>query len=91
MAARVLDDAGAALRSCEPVSDGELRVIGIDGIPEVQAGADLARLIGDAIAAGPGLEPGDVVVVTHKVVSKAEGQVVDLREIEPSALARQIG
>ena len=73
------------------MSDGELRVIGIDGIPEVQAGDDLAALIADAIDAGPGLEPGDIVVITHKIVSKAEGQVVDLREIEPSALARQIG
>ena len=73
------------------MSDGELRVIGIDGIPEVQAGDDLAELIADAIDAGPGLEPGDIVVITHKIVSKAEGQVVDLRDIEPSALARQIG
>lgn len=73
------------------MNDGELRVIGIAGIPEVQAGDNLAALIGDAIAAGPGLEPGDVVVVTHKIVSKAEGQVVDLREIEPSALAQGIG
>ena len=73
------------------MSSGELRVIGIDGIPEVQAGDDLAAMIGDAIASGPGLEAGDVIVVTHKIVSKAEGQVVDLREIEPSALARQIG
>ena len=73
------------------MNDGELRVIGIAGIPEVQAGDNLAALIGDAIAAGPGLEPGDVVVVTHKIVSKAEGQVVDLREIEPSALAQRIG
>lgn len=73
------------------MSNGDLRVIGIDGLPEVRAGDDLASQIGNAIAAGPGLSPGDVVVVTHKIVSKAEGQVVDLREIEPSVLARQIG
>jgi coenzyme F420-0:L-glutamate ligase/coenzyme F420-1:gamma-L-glutamate ligase len=68
----------------------ELRLLGLGGIPEVRPGDDLAALIGDAIgAAGIGLEPGDVVVVTHKVVSKAEGRLVSLREIEPSALARR--
>ena len=71
---------------------GELRIIGIDGVPEVRPGDDLAGLIGDAIAAsGAGLEASDVVVVTHKIVSKAEGQVVDLRGVEPSVLARQYG
>lgn len=67
---------------------GEVRIIGIAGIPEVDAGDDLPRLIGDAIATSDaGLETGDIVVVTHKIVSKAEGQVVDLTTVEPSALA----
>ena len=70
---------------------GELRVIGIAGIPEVRPGDDLAAQIGGAIAAGPGLEPGDIVVVTHKIVSKAEGQIVVLTTIAPSPLARQLG
>jgi coenzyme F420-0:L-glutamate ligase / coenzyme F420-1:gamma-L-glutamate ligase len=71
------------------VSDGgEVRIIGIEGIPEVDAGDDLPGLIGDAIATSDaGLEAGDIVVVTHKIVSKAEGQVVDLTTVEPSALA----
>jgi coenzyme F420-0:L-glutamate ligase/coenzyme F420-1:gamma-L-glutamate ligase len=74
------------------MTDGEVRIIGIGGIPEVRPGDDLAALIGDAMAAsGNGLERGDVVVVTHKIVSKAEGKVVDLREVTPSALAAQIG
>jgi coenzyme F420-0:L-glutamate ligase/coenzyme F420-1:gamma-L-glutamate ligase len=69
---------------------GEVRVIGIDGMPEVRPGDDLAGLIGDAIAAsGTGLDQGDLVVVTHKIVSKAEGQLVDLRGVEPSPLARR--
>jgi coenzyme F420-0:L-glutamate ligase/coenzyme F420-1:gamma-L-glutamate ligase len=73
------------------VSDGsEVRIIGVTGLPEVQAGDDLGALIAGAIeAAAVGLERGDIVVVTHKIVSKAEGQVVDLRSIEPSALALQ--
>jgi coenzyme F420-0:L-glutamate ligase/coenzyme F420-1:gamma-L-glutamate ligase len=71
---------------------GEVRIIGIDGIPEVDAGDDLPALIGDAIATSDtGLELGDIVVVTHKIVSKAEGKVVDLTTIEPSALATRWG
>ena len=71
---------------------GEVRVIGIGGMPEVAPGADLASLIGDGIeAAGERLEPGDIVVVTHKIVSKAEGQIVDLRTITPSQLAIEFG
>jgi coenzyme F420-0:L-glutamate ligase/coenzyme F420-1:gamma-L-glutamate ligase len=54
-----------------------VRVFGIAGIPEITPGADLARLIADAATApgGPGLEDGDILVVTSKVVSKAEGRV----------------
>ena len=67
----------------------ELRVLGLGGIPEVRPGDDLARLVGDAIAgSGAGLLAGDVVVVTHKVVSKAEGRLVDLRGVTPSPFAR---
>lgn len=46
------------------------------GIGEVRPGDDLAAIVGDALAAGPPLADGDVVVVTSKVVSKAEGRVV---------------
>lgn len=70
----------------------EVRIIAIDGIPEVAPGDDLGSLIFDAIAtSGVGLEQGDILVVTHKIVSKAEGQVVDLRTIEPSTLAAEFG
>ena len=51
----------------------ELRVWGIAGLPEVREGDDLAELI---CAAEPGLERHDVVVVTSKVVSKAEGRLI---------------
>jgi len=75
------------------VSDGgEVRVIGIGGMPEVAPGDDLASLIEDGItAAGERLKPGDIVVVTHKIVSKAEGQIVDLRTITPSPPATEFG
>jgi coenzyme F420-0:L-glutamate ligase/coenzyme F420-1:gamma-L-glutamate ligase len=68
----------------------ELRLFGLDGIPEVRPGDDLAALIGDAIErSGVGLLAGDVLVITHKIVSKAEGRLVDLRQVEPSPLARR--
>jgi coenzyme F420-0:L-glutamate ligase / coenzyme F420-1:gamma-L-glutamate ligase len=66
----------------------EVRLIGLDGVPEVRPGDDLAALVGDAVErGGEGLSPGDVLVVTHKVVSKAEGRLVDLRRVEPSPFA----
>ncbi|MEU2287444.1 coenzyme F420-0:L-glutamate ligase [Streptomyces sp. NPDC013178] len=49
------------------------RVWAVPGLPEVQAGDDLAKLIA---AAEPGLADGDVLLVTSKIVSKAEGRVV---------------
>jgi coenzyme F420-0:L-glutamate ligase / coenzyme F420-1:gamma-L-glutamate ligase len=64
----------------------EVRVIGLEGIPEVQEGDDLGALV-----AGAGeLEDGDVVVVAQKAVSKAEGRVVRLDSIEPSPFAESI-
>jgi coenzyme F420-0:L-glutamate ligase/coenzyme F420-1:gamma-L-glutamate ligase len=65
-----------------------LELIALDGIPEVASGDDLSRLIADAVdAAGLELTDGDVLVVTQKIVSKAEGQLVELAVVEPSALA----
>jgi coenzyme F420-0:L-glutamate ligase/coenzyme F420-1:gamma-L-glutamate ligase len=63
-----------------------LEVMPVEGIPEVRPGDDLSKLI--ARASGEDLRPGDILVVTHKVVSKAEGRLVDLRTVEPSALAK---
>jgi coenzyme F420-0:L-glutamate ligase / coenzyme F420-1:gamma-L-glutamate ligase len=59
-------------------SRGDIQILGISGIPEITTGDDLPRLIADAALAegGPGLRPGDILVVTSKVVSKAEGRVV---------------
>ena len=56
----------------------QVTISGLAGIPEVSSGDDLARLIADAALAegGPGLRDGDILVVTSKVVSKAEGRVV---------------
>ncbi|MGR6997916.1 coenzyme F420-0:L-glutamate ligase [Yinghuangia aomiensis] len=52
------------------------QVLGLPGIPEVREGDDLAALIADAADAGPGLRDGDILVVTSKIVSKAEGRLL---------------
>lgn len=67
-----------------------LHVLGVPGLPEVEAGDDLVSLITKAVRAVP-LEVAarDVFVITQKVVSKAEGRLVRLDTVEPSALARQ--
>jgi coenzyme F420-0:L-glutamate ligase/coenzyme F420-1:gamma-L-glutamate ligase len=61
-------------------------VIGAEGLPEIREGDDLAQLVAAKIE----LEDGDVVVFAQKVVSKAEGRVVRLTDIEPSERAREI-
>jgi len=68
----------------------ELRVIGLPGIPIVAPGADLAALIQQAAAAAPlSLQAGDIVVVTQKIVSKAEGCLIALKDVTPSTWAEQ--
>ena len=65
---------------------GRVEVVALDGIPEVEPGDDLGTLIGEALERRPDLLPltdADVLVVTQKVVSKAEGAVVDLTTVEP--------
>jgi len=63
-------------------------VIGVDGMPEVRRADDVARLITEAAArqATP-LVSGDVLVVGQKIISKAEGRVVELDTVTPSAIA----
>jgi coenzyme F420-0:L-glutamate ligase / coenzyme F420-1:gamma-L-glutamate ligase len=67
-----------------------ISVLPLEGIPEVRAGDDLAALIGEAIERAGGTQPGDVLVVAQKVVSKAEGRVVSLDEVEPTEQAREL-
>ena len=64
----------------------ELRVLPVRGLKEVAAGDDVAALIADAIE----LAERDVVVVAQKIVSKAEGRVLRLAEIDPGEHAREL-
>lgn len=67
-----------------------LTVFGIPGLPEISNGADLAALIADAAqTSGEPLASGDVLVVTSKIVSKAEGRTVELDKVEVTQFARQ--
>ncbi|MBF6606210.1 MAG: coenzyme F420-0:L-glutamate ligase [Chloroflexi bacterium] len=72
---------------------GRVEIVAVPGVPEVVSGDDLPAIVAQALAAAlsPGgslasggpLRPDDVVVVTSKIVSKAEGALVDLATIEP--------
>lgn len=66
----------------------EVRVIGIEGLPEFKQGDDLSGMIMDAAQAqGTPIEAGDVLVVTQKAVSKVEGKVVNINDVVASPLA----
>lgn len=67
-----------------------LQIFGVGGLPEIEPGAELATMIlRAATACGQSLAGGDVVVVTSKIVSKAEGRTVELADIDPSPFARE--
>ena len=68
--------------------DGSIRIWPVPGLPEIEVGADLAEMIhAQCVAAGTDLVDGDVVIVTSKVVSKAEGAIIELDDIAPSPFA----
>jgi coenzyme F420-0:L-glutamate ligase / coenzyme F420-1:gamma-L-glutamate ligase len=62
-----------------------LQIFAVPGVPEIVEGADLAAAFAEALrAAGIATEAGDVFVVAQKVVSKAEGAIVNLADVTPS-------
>ena len=68
----------------------QLSIFGVAGLPEIVEGADLAAgILAAASEGGTPILSGDVVVVTSKIVSKAEGRTVELDDIEPSPFARE--
>jgi coenzyme F420-0:L-glutamate ligase/coenzyme F420-1:gamma-L-glutamate ligase len=64
-----------------------ISVVAVEGLPEIRAGDDLGAIIAEAAE----LRGGDVVVVAHKAVSKAEGRIVRLDEVSPSPRTRELG
>ena len=96
--ARRPDTPAAAAARSDPVGEradsGRVEAIALIGIPEIIPGDDLAGRIGDALQATLGvlpLRPDDVLVVTQKIVSKAEGAIVDLETVEPRPEAVAFG
>ena len=71
-------------------SPREIRVVALEGLPELREGDDLGSLLHEAAQAVGGLETADVVVVAQKAVSKVEGRVVRLADVEPTPRAREL-
>ncbi len=67
-----------------------LQLLPITGLPEIEPGCALGTLLGERLVGSPGIEAGDILVVTSKIVSKAEDRFVDLAAIEPSGDAIEI-
>ena len=65
-------------------------VIPLEGLPELEPEDDLGLLLHGAATAVGGLEDGDVVVVAQKAISKVEGRVVALDDVEPCARAVEL-
>lgn len=73
------------------MSNPDLALYRLGGIPLVQPGDDLATLVLEAVErAGLRLEPGDVLAVAQKIMSKAEGRLVDLGSVKAGDRARQL-
>lgn len=64
---------------------GAVTVFAVDGLPEIHPGDDLARMLGDALAGM--VEDGDILVVTSKIVSKAEDRIVEAADREDAITA----
>lgn len=69
----------------------KVEVIGVTGIPIVKPGDDVPRLIVEAAERqGTPIQDGDIVVVSHIIVSRAEGRIVNLNAVKPSKFAENI-
>jgi coenzyme F420-0:L-glutamate ligase/coenzyme F420-1:gamma-L-glutamate ligase len=67
-----------------------MNIEALPGIPEIRPGDDLAAILRDAAGRIGGLLPADVLVIAHKVVSKAEGRIVDLDQVVPTERAESL-
>ena len=68
-----------------------ITIIGLSGIPEVHKGDNVVSLICEAAKKqGVAIESGNIVVVTHKIISKSEGRIINISKVIPSVFANQI-
>jgi coenzyme F420-0:L-glutamate ligase/coenzyme F420-1:gamma-L-glutamate ligase len=69
-----------------------LQIAAVQHVPEIRPGANLGECLREAVhLCGWTLQPCDILAVTQKVISKAEGRIVDLRDVAPSAYSVSIG
>jgi len=80
--------AHGASRGAHPPAASEIRIIPLPIAGEVRPGDSLIRLLLESLKHQK-LCPGDILIIKHKIVSKAEGQFVDLKQIKPSAASRR--
>ena len=93
MAKRVATSRSNKSRLASPhgLANSELFLLRIPGLPEIRKGEDLPACIVDAAhKAGLQFSNGDILVVAQKIVSKAEGAVVNLAKVKPSTRAREL-
>ena len=70
---------------------GNIEIIGLSGMPEFNTSHNLSEMIFEAaLSSAGGIQSGDVIVVTQKIVSKVEGMVRDLLDIEPTSEAEEL-
>ncbi|NDJ52754.1 MAG: coenzyme F420-0:L-glutamate ligase, partial [Chloroflexi bacterium] len=68
-----------------------VELIGLPGLPLIETGDDVFALISDGLdSSGIGVQQDDVIVVTSKIISKAQGRWVDLTSIEPDEAALEV-
>jgi coenzyme F420-0:L-glutamate ligase/coenzyme F420-1:gamma-L-glutamate ligase len=86
---RKIPFADAGLR--HPYASAGLHLVPIPGMPEIHKGENLSKRIWEAaVKTGLRFEEGDILVVAQKIVSKAEGAVVRLKSVKPSAKAQEL-
>ncbi|MCY4303944.1 MAG: coenzyme F420-0:L-glutamate ligase [Aestuariivita sp.] len=68
----------------------QVEITAIPGVPDIQPGDDLARLLGDCLEVVGGLRDGDILCIAHKIVSKAEGNIINLSQVNPSPEAKKL-
>nr|WP_245635033.1 coenzyme F420-0:L-glutamate ligase [Marinobacterium profundum] len=81
-----------AARAVRPAASTSIAMQVLPGIPDIAPGDDLAALLLESIErAALSLQDGDILVIAHKVVSKAEGRITRLADVVPGEKARQLG
>ncbi len=68
-----------------------MRIIGIKGIPIIKINDDIGNIIYESVKRqGISIQNHDIIIVTQKIVSKAEGRIIRLKDVQPSAFAKRV-